>query len=203
MRLPNDRGAVTRAAHYRDLRACVKADHLPPPEGIVRRVRTADAPTALLNRRFVSDDGRLALTLRLADASSAERARYPLVATVERADGSERLLSAAPAAWIPRKDEHAKEASRRLDRVQVELGPPGIGETYILMLARPSDDGARWHGYSHVALRDDTPVEEVAIFPEHGGTPYGGDDWDWQEGWWYPYSTYRVAPDPPAPQGDG
>ena len=74
------------------------------------------------------------------------------------------------------------------------MGVPHVGETYTLMFTRPTDDRTRWRGYDHVALRAETPVEQVAVFPEHGATLYGGDDWDWQSGWWYPYATFRAAP---------
>ena len=36
-------------------------------------------------------------------------------------------------------------------------------------------------------------LAELRLFPEYGSSPYMPDDWDWQEGWWYPYSTFRAA----------
>jgi len=152
----------------------------------------AEFPPALLGLRFVSEDGRLYFVVRPANASFTRSARFPLSIEVGRPDGSARLLLEAPARWLPREDEEAREAGRRLDRLQVELGVPGMGETYNLMFSRPTDDRQRWHGYDWVALRPETPPEEIAVFPEHGGTPFGPDDWDWQEGWWYPYSTFLL-----------
>ena len=149
-------------------------------------------PPVLLGVRFVSEDGKLYFVVRRADPSAPTWPRFPLAVEVGRPDGSGRLLDSAPARWLPREDEEAQEASRRLDRVEVELGIPCMGETYQLIFTRPTDDRQRWHGYDQVALRPDTRLEEIAVFPEHGGTPFGPDDWDWQEGWWYPYSTFRV-----------
>ena len=75
----------------------------------------------------------------------------------------------------------------------VELTAPGWGDMYFLMFARPTDDRSRYHGYDWIALAEDTPISGMIVFPEYGGSPFM-DDWDWQEGWWYPYSNYRLAP---------
>lgn len=149
-------------------------------------------PLALLGLRFVSEDGKLYFVVRQSASTGDDAGRFPLEVEVGRPSTREPLLSAAPARFRPREDEDAREARRRLDRVEVELGIPDVGETWQLMFTRPTDDRSRWNGFDWVALRPDTPPEEVAVFPEHGGTPYGGDGWDWQEGWWYPYSTFHL-----------
>ena len=149
-------------------------------------------PEALIDVRFVSEDRRLTLLVRRADPREARSARYPWAVDVGRVGSPTCFLHGAPARFRPREDEDAREASRRLDRLEVELETPSVGPTYTLMLARATDDRSRWHGYDWVALREGTRASEVRLFPEYGGTPFGADDWDWQEGWWYPYSTYRA-----------
>jgi hypothetical protein len=158
-----------------------------------------DSPQQFMGVPFMSEDGRLVFNMRPAEPSSRDAARFPWVVDVGPPGDPTALLLEAPAAWLPRTDEDATEAYRRLDRLQVELGVPSIGPTWTLMFARPTDDRAKWHAYDWVALRGDTALAEVVVFPEYGGTPYGPDDWDWQEGWWYPYATFRAAPTPPAP----
>jgi hypothetical protein len=150
-------------------------------------------PERLLGRRFVSDDRRLALVLRRA----ADDAGFPLRVVVTRGAAGELAL---PARWLPRADEDSPDARTRLDVVQAELGAAGVGPTYSLFVARPTDDRTRWHGFDAVALRADTPAEDVLLFPQYGGTPFGSaeDDWDWQQGWWHPYSTFRAERGPAA-----
>src|SRR5262245_36039772 len=114
---------------------------------------SVDLRVGPLGRRFVSEDGRLDLDIRRCDAPTNLRDGFPLAVEAGEADGSTRFVSAAPARFLPRADEDATSASARLDRVQVELGIPSAGPTYTLMLARPTSDRSRWHGYDWVALR--------------------------------------------------
>jgi hypothetical protein len=131
----------------------------------------------LLDRRFVSEDGRLSFAVD-----------RDLRVTVRREPGGEILLERAPATWTPHVDPTSEDAHRRLDRLIVELGPEGIGATYELLFARESPGpGPRW-----VTLAPSTAPADVRVFPEYGGSPFT-DDWDWQEGWWCPYSTFRAA----------
>jgi hypothetical protein len=144
-------------------------------------------PERFLERRFASADGRLTLVFRRADDAA-----FPLRVIVTRPlDG--RVLGELPARFVPRTDETARDAKSRLDLVQAELGVPRAGPTYTLFLSRPTDDRSRWNGYDFVALRSDTLVEQVTIFPQYDGTPFSGaeEDWDWQRGWWHPYSNFR------------
>ncbi len=145
----------------------------------------------LLGVRFVSDDGKLAFTIH--DAAGPEKDRFPLEVTAESVPSGERLLDRAPASWTPREDPQAEGGRARLDRVMVELGVAGMGDTWNLLFARPTDDRSRYHGYDWIAVTEDSPVAEMAVFPEFGGNPFGGMEWDWQDGWWYPYSTFRAA----------
>ena len=156
-------------------------------------------PPQLLGVRFLSEDGKLAFTVRHADPP--DRPHFPLsVEVVAYTEGGPRVrIHDGLARFIPRQDEDAEHAGTRLDRIQIELGTPHVGPTYSLLLCRPTDDRSRWRGFDWVPLRADTPVEVMAAFPQYGGTPYGPDDWDWQEGWWYPYSTFHAA-DAPSPR---
>ncbi len=146
-------------------------------------------PERFIGPRFVSDDGRLALSITRADDE-----RYPLRLNVTNASSGKRMIEAL-ARFVRRANEDAEEARTRLDVIEAELEVPSMGPTYTLYVARPTDDRQRWNGYDNVALRDDTPLEEVVLMPEYGGTPFGSseDEWDWQSGWWYPYSTFRLA----------
>ena len=159
----------------------------------LRAVTTEEPQPVLSDRfvgpRFVSDDGRLAIEIRRANDWS-----FPLRLVVTNAV-SGALLIEAQARFKRREDEDAKAARVRLDTIEAELEIASIGPTYTLYMARPTDDRRRWNGYDNVALRDDTPLEEVLLMPEYGGTPFGPaeDEWDWQSGWWYPYSPFRLA----------
>jgi len=42
-----------------------------------------------------------------------------------------------------------------------------------------------------IAALPDTPLAELRLLPEYGSSPYMPDDWDWQDGWWYPYANFR------------
>ena len=146
-------------------------------------------PDRFVGVRFVSDDGRLALSIERSDD-----ARYPLrVVVTSAANGV--LLVGALARFRRRSNEEANAARARLDVIEAELESPSTGPTYTLYMARPTDDRRRYNGYDMVALGDDTPLEDVLLMPEYGGTPYGPpeDEWEWQTGWWFPYSPFRVA----------
>jgi hypothetical protein len=152
----------------------------------------AQIPSQLLGRRFVSEDRTLYFLVREAREGEHQGERFPLRLEVGR-PGGEVLMENGLAEWIPRKNETSSNARERLDRVTAELGTPNVGPTYTLLFTRRNDEAA---GFRQVALRADTPVEAVEVFPEYGGTPYGAseDEWDWKSGWWHPYSTFRVEP---------
>jgi hypothetical protein len=150
-------------------------------------------PPQLLGRRFVSEDGRLYFVVRAAGVE-ADAERFPLRVEVGREDGAAMYAAGAYAQWIPRKDESSQSAFDRLDRVVVELGSPLAGPTYSLMFTRPAEAP----GFSFVALRPDTPPERIAVFPQHGWSPYyaADDEWAPSAHWWSPYSTFRLASEP-------
>ena len=60
-------------------------------------------------------------------------------------------------------------------------------------MVRRNPDHARYGDKEWIAALTDTPLAELRLFPEFGGSPWTSTDWDWQEGWWYPYSTFRPA----------
>ena len=152
----------------------------------------AKIPAQLLGRRFVSEDRRLYFIVREAREDEGERARFPLRLEVGRPGGG-LVVQGGLARWLPRKNTSSERAFERLDRVMAELETPNLGPTYTLLFTRPTDQA---EGFRQLALRADTPVAAVEVFPEYGSTPNGAseDEWDWQSGWWYPYSTFRLDP---------
>jgi len=154
-------------------------------------------PGRLREVLFVAEDGKLALRI-----SQAQRT------TVWRGIGGVRLLHDAVGEWRARTDTSSRYAHERLDRHVVELGLAGVEDTYHLMFVRRNpagrlgangiDAGERapptpsGRVFDWIAIEHDTPLAEVRVLPQYGGSPFV-DDWDWQDGWWYPYSTYRPA----------
>jgi hypothetical protein len=124
------------------------------------------------------------------DGHACEEA--PFITTVWAGIGGTILL-AAHTQWRPPTKLHSEYASERLGTMQVELGIVGAGNLYTLYVVRKNPDSKVFGDKDWIAALPETPLEELRLFPEYGSSPYMPDDWDWQEGWWYPYSTYRAA----------
>ena len=152
---------------------------------------SSDLPAALLDALFVAEDGKLACRITRGDGVAAEAA--PLLATVWAGVGGAVLLGAAHTTWRPATAPRSTYAGERLGRLLVELGPVGVGNLYELYVVRPNPAPTTADDKQWVAALPDTPLAELRLFPEYGSSPYMPDDWDWQDGWWYPYSTYRAA----------
>jgi len=150
-----------------------------------------DLPAALLGALFVAEDGNLACLFVLGDERAGEGARF--VTTVWAGIGGPELLSPAVTRWRPATKPSSEYAGDRLGQMQAELGVVGAGDLYCLYVVRKNPDHATFGDKEWVAARPDTPLADLRLFPEYGSSPYTPYDWDWQDGWWYPYSTFRPA----------
>lgn len=154
-------------------------------------------PVALLGALFVAEDGKLACqVVRGCEGvhGQGERAdAAPFVTTVWAGVGGRSELDDAHTEWHPATAPRSEHARERLGRLQAELGIVGVGNLYTLYVVRPNPDRELFGDKEWIAALPDTPLAELRLFPEYGGSPYMPDDWDWQEGWWYPYSTFRPA----------
>lgn len=117
--------------------------------------------------------------------------------------GAKLVVNDAHALWRPRGPNPCAESPReRLDTLMVELGPPGLGTTYDLMVAAPNDDPAAFGGKAWRPVYPNDPIETIRLFPEHGGSYYDAllGPWDdvsiehreADEWWIHPYSDYAV-----------
>lgn len=149
-----------------------------------------DVPTALVGALFVAEDGKLACQIAPGDGAGDDA---PFRTTVWQGIGGAVLLAAAHSTWRPVTAPSSAHASERLGRIQVELGIAGVGNLYTCYVVRknPAPTGPDDHAW--IAALRDTPLGDLYLFPEYGSSPYMPDDWDWQEGWWYPYATFRAA----------
>jgi len=197
------------SAHYAAAKAAVASvtESLPPPPPPpappAPPALPADAPeglpVALLGALFVAEDGKLAC--RVARGPEGARAPgdppggdvAPLLTTVWAGAGGRNELDDAHTEWHPATAPRSEHARERLGRLQAELGIVGVGNLYTLYVVRPNPDRELFGDKEWIAALPDTPLAELRLFPEYGGSPYMPDDWDWQEGWWYPYSTFRPA----------
>lgn len=109
-----------------------------------------------------------------------------------------------PATWCPRAPDavHSRNASRRLDRLSMELGDPGRGPTYELMFARENLAPETYDGLQWVPLEDTTPASEVRVFSQWGASFHEAvmgrfDDFVEDENalydWVFPLVNYRRA----------
>ena len=152
----------------------------------------SDVPAALLGALFVAEDKKLTCRIVRGDGREAEAA--PFLTTVWSASGAE-LLTRTHTTWRPAKDPRSEYPGERLGQLQAELGIVGMGNLYELYVVRKNPDQAIFGNKEWIAALPDTPLAELRLFPEYGQSPYMPDDWDWQDGWWYPYSTFRPATD--------
>ncbi len=147
-------------------------------------------PGELLERRFVSEDGVLSLTVEGYDGG--------LWTTVTRVSTGECLLACAVSTFTRHRDPASPDSTARLDHLEVELGAPNVGPLYRLYFARKIRPGES-HEKEWLTLSEDTPTEAIRIFPEYRSSPFVT-DYDWQDGWWYPYSRFRCADGSPRPE---
>ncbi len=148
-------------------------------------------PLALLDALFVAEDLKLACRVERGNGRDEEGA--PLLITVHSGLGGPPLLGRAHTQWRPATKPNAENASERLGRLEAELGIIGAGNLYRLYVVRLNLDHATFGPKEWIAAQPDTPLADIRLFPEYGQSPYMPDDWDWQDGWWYPYSTFRPA----------
>lgn len=148
-------------------------------------------PAALVGALFVAEDDKLACQIVRGDQRSGTDA--PFLTTVWAGIGGQVLLRPVHTKWRPAKMPRSDSASDRLGQLQAELGSVGAGDLYNLYVVRRNPDPKTFGDKEWVAALPDTPLAELRLFPEHGSSPFTADDWDWQSGWWYPYSTFRPA----------
>ncbi len=172
---------VTLPDVSQSVRRC-RPKHVPEP---------TDLPASLLGALFVSEDGKL--TCRIVRDARRNGEGAPFLTTVWAGIGGPVLLLAVHSKWRPAKAPRSEHASDRLGQLQAELGVVGAGDLYTLYVVRRNPHHSTFGDKEWVAALPDTPLAELRLFPEYGGSPYTPDDWDWQSGWWYPYSTFRPA----------
>ncbi len=136
----------------------------------------------LLQRTFVSEDGSLQFHVERIDGA--------LSATVRRSRGGDCLLRGAETRFVRHTDPSSGSTAERLDHLDVELELPQVGPFYRLFFARRIRPGER-HDKEWLTVTEDTPVDEIRVFPEYCSSPFVSDH-DWQDGWWYPYSSFRL-----------
>ncbi|NOU34074.1 MAG: hypothetical protein HOO96_39795 [Polyangiaceae bacterium] len=163
------------------------------PASLSRRSGGASLPAALLGALFVAEDGNLACRFALPDSDRDRNEGAPFVTTVWAGIGGLMHLSPVATQWQPATNPNSEYAGERLGRMQAELGIVGAGDLYTLYVVRRNPDHAAFGDKEWIAALPDTPLADLRLFPEYGSSPYTPDDWDWQDGWWYPYSTFRPA----------
>lgn len=79
-----------------------------------------------------------------------------------------------PARWHPPVVSAAssQSARERIGYLDAELGDPGLGSTYSLMLATANEDPSACGGFVWGAVTGDTPRHAVRMFPEGGASYY-------------------------------
>lgn len=150
--------------------------------------RDPGLPAALLGSLFVAENGKLACRIERGDGGEGDFAT-----TVWTGIGGAELLSRAVTEWSPATKPGSEYPSERLGQMRAELDVVGVGDRYMLYVVRRNPDPARFGDKEWIAALPETPLEELRLFPEFGGSPYTSTDWEWQDGWWYPYSTFRPA----------
>ncbi len=145
-------------------------------------------PAALVAALFVAEDAKLACRIERGDQADGAAFR----ATVWAGIGGPMHLARSVTTWHPATKPSSEYVGERLGRMQVELEVVGAGDLYTLYVVRqnsaPAFGDKEW-----VAALASTPLADLRLFPEYSSSPYAAYDWDWQDGWWYPYSTFRPA----------
>lgn len=116
---------------------------------------------------WLSEDGTRAMWIT-ATGDAVE------VSVWRRGDPAPLYLDRRPARWRPPKPDAASSsyARDRLGYLQVEVGEPGLGSTYDLMVATRNEDPSAFGGFHWRPITADTSREEVRIFPEGGASYY-------------------------------
>ncbi len=118
-----------------------------------------------------------------------------------------------PARWRPPVPSagSSRSARDRIGYLEAELGEPGLGSTYVLMLATRNADPSACGGFEWGAVTGDTQRAEVRIFPEGGPSYYEAVLGYWDDfveairdgdRWMEPLSTWIPVQDD-ALSGDG
>lgn len=109
-----------------------------------------------------------------------------------------------PASWHPPVAAAASSpnAKERIGYLQVEVGDPGLGTTYDLMVACRNADPAASGGFAWGAVPEGAARESVRMFPQGGASYFEAvlgyhddfvEDLRAQDAWMQPLSTWRPA----------
>lgn len=115
-------------------------------------------------------------------------------------------IDALPARWRPPVASAAASswARDRVGYLEVELGAPGLGSTYALMVATRNVDPGAGGGFEWGAITSETPRADVRIFPEGGASYYEAILGYWDDfveairdadSWMQPLSTWLPVED--------
>jgi hypothetical protein len=149
-------------------------------------------------RLWIAEDGSKSLLILRAEDGSVR-------VTIWEGLGEKIHAEERQATWHPREvgEEGGSYARERLGFLSVELGTPGLGNTYDLMIGAPGEPIAEAADLQWGFVRQDVPIDEVRLFPEAGGSYYDAvlgpyddcsEDMREAETWWVePLSTYRPA----------
>lgn len=131
-----------------------------------RGVSTNALPAACLGL-WLSEDGTRAM--RITATPDAVQ-----VSVWRCADLAALHLDQRPAKWHPPRSDVATSANARdrLGCLQVEVGEPGLGSTYDLMIATRNMDPSAFGGFDWRPIRADTSRDDVRLFPEGGASYY-------------------------------
>lgn len=131
-----------------------------------RGVSTVAVPSVCLGL-WLSEDGTRAMRIT-ATADAVEVSVWPC------GDPAALHLDRRPAQWRPPKPDatSSRHARDRLGYLQVEVGEPGLGSTYDLMVATHNDDPSAFGGFHWRPIAADTTRDAVRLFPEGGASYY-------------------------------
>lgn len=118
-----------------------------------------------------SEDGSRAMHIV---ATTDDDGREAIAVSVWRVADGGALMTRRPGKWrAPRVGAEASAYAReRLGFVQVEVGLPGLGTTYDLMVARANPEPGTRGGYQWIRLAPETARADVRLFPEAGASYY-------------------------------
>jgi hypothetical protein len=125
--------------------------------------------------------------------------------SVWRIDTGKMHAKDRPAKWHgPGEASHNSDNARaRIGYLQVELGDPGLGSTYDLMLAKRNEPPAL-RNYEWGAVAINTPRQQTRIFPQGGASYYEAVLGKWddlveeildQDRWMEPLCSWLPLPD--------
>jgi hypothetical protein len=121
----------------------------------------------------------------------------PLVSA--RKSSGEPMLAPKTAQFVASPNTLGDRAQTRLDKLEVELGTPGLGTTLRLMFAVENTDAEK-SPHQWLYVPDDADPAQVRMHPEQGGSYYEAVLGPWDDfvenldedegGWLRPYSVY-------------